>query len=182
MIQISTKECKYLPKSVNGELRKEEDLEFEPQAMPRVFWPLSPFLLFFFLFLLKLLSPFRLLFVELKLLFELEPDFAESSKLILFFGAQVLKNQTHRLFVCFCFCFDYEMNTVMLCYVMLCSLSSPDSDFSWLGPLVISVLSQSALRQIHSGWLFFLNGWQNIHTPYLYLSHHFLKKLVYLYR
>ena len=71
-----------LPKSEKGELRKEdreEEREFDPQAMPRVFWAV------FFLLLLLLLSLEGFEEIELKLLFDLEQEWAEreESKLIL---------------------------------------------------------------------------------------------------
>lgn len=76
--RIEKRSIKYLPKSEKGEERKEEERELAPQATPRVFW-------FVFFFLLALLVLEEL---ELRILFDLEPEFADrdESKLIFLVG------------------------------------------------------------------------------------------------
>lgn len=64
---------------------REEERELEPQATPRVFW-----VVFFFLLVLLLLpllvSVEGFEEIELKLLFDLEPEFAERDESKLIFG------------------------------------------------------------------------------------------------
>lgn len=91
------KKKEHLPKSVNGDLRKEEEREEErelaPQATPRVFW-----LTFFFLLLsLLLLERFEEvgLSLLLKLRFDLWPpdEFAERDKSELIFLEKVCRGR-----------------------------------------------------------------------------------------
>lgn len=91
------KKIEHLPKSENGDLRKEEEREEEselaPQATPRVFW-----LIFFFL-LLSLLLLERFEEVELLLLLKLRLDlwppdeFAERDKSELIFLEKVCRGR-----------------------------------------------------------------------------------------
>lgn len=63
---------------------REEERELEPQATPRVFWVVFFFLLVLLLPLLVFVEGFEE--IELKLLFDLEPEFVERDESKLIFG------------------------------------------------------------------------------------------------